>query len=94
MGLFGSPDELGVEGSGIIRRVASDVSTDLKPGDRVAVVNTGVFRTSAVIHSRRCIKLSDDITLEDAATMPSVYLTSIYCLVNLGRLKKGEVSDR
>ncbi|KAJ5175567.1 Fum1p-like protein [Penicillium canariense] len=89
MGLFGDPEEFGVEGSGIVTRVAADV-TDLKQGDRVAILGEGLFRTRAVIHARKCIKLPDELSLEDSATMPSAYVTSAYCLGHLSRLTKGD----
>jgi hypothetical protein len=94
LGLFGEPNEFGLEGSGIVRRVAPGAIRDLKPGDRVALLTTGTFRTRFVVHSRYCIRVPDHISLEDAATMPSVYITAAYCLIHLARLHKEEVSDR
>ncbi|KAL3496347.1 hypothetical protein BJX62DRAFT_251184 [Aspergillus germanicus] len=90
LGLFGEPNEFGLEGSGIIRRVAPGVIRDLKPGDRVALLTTGTFRTRFVVHSRYCIRVPEHVSLEDAATMPSVYITACYCLVHLARLHKSE----
>ncbi|KAL5342666.1 hypothetical protein BJX70DRAFT_394501 [Aspergillus crustosus] len=90
LGLFGEPNEFGLEGSGIVRRVAPGVIRDLKPGDRVALLTTGTFRTRFVVHSRYCIRVPDHISLQDAATMPSVYITAAYCLIHLARLHKEE----
>ncbi|KAL6237837.1 hypothetical protein BDW75DRAFT_237890 [Aspergillus navahoensis] len=90
LGLFGEPNEFGLEGSGIIRRVAPGAIRDLKPGDRVALLTTGTFRTRFVVHSRYCLRVPDHISLEDAATMPSVYITAAYCLIHLARLQEGE----
>lgn len=90
MGLFGNSEELGLEGSGIIRR-AGGGQVQLKPGDRVAMLSKGVNRTRVTVQSSCCFKVPDHISLEDAATMPSVYITSVYCLVHLARLQKGEV---
>ncbi|KAL4863599.1 hypothetical protein BDV12DRAFT_206352 [Aspergillus spectabilis] len=90
LGLFGEPNEFGLEGSGIVRRVAPGAIRDLKPGDRVALLTTGTFRTRFVVHSRYCIRVPDHISLEDAATMPSVYITAAYCLIHLARLHKEE----
>jgi NADPH:quinone reductase-like Zn-dependent oxidoreductase len=91
MGLFGDPEEFGVEGSGVVRRVAPDV-TEFRPGDRVFVLSEGLFRTRIVIKAVKCFKVPDELSLEDAATMPSAYVTSAYCLGHLCRLQKGEVS--
>ncbi|KAL5046523.1 hypothetical protein BDW71DRAFT_214582, partial [Aspergillus fruticulosus] len=90
LGLFGEPNEFGLEGSGIVRRVAPGAIRDLKPGDRVALLTTGTFRTRFVVHSRYCLRVPDHVSLEDAATMPSVYITAAYCLLHLARLEKGE----
>ncbi|KAL4900418.1 hypothetical protein BDW74DRAFT_182748 [Aspergillus multicolor] len=90
LGLFGEPNEFGLEGSGIIRRVAPGTVRDLKVGDRVALLTTGTFRTRFVVHSRYCLRIPDHVSLQDAATMPSVYITAAYCLGHLARLQKGE----
>ncbi|KAL4735276.1 hypothetical protein BDV11DRAFT_173962 [Aspergillus similis] len=90
LGLFGEPNEFGLEGSGIVRRVAPGAIRDLKPGDRIALLTTGTFRTRFVVHSRYCLRIPDHVSLEDAATMPSVYITAAYCLIHLARLQKGE----
>ncbi|EZF22032.1 hypothetical protein H112_05022 [Trichophyton rubrum D6] len=88
-GLFGDPDEFGIEGSGIVRRVASGV-VDFKPGDRVFVLNTGSFRTRVVRPAHTAYLLLDTMTLEDAATVSCVYLTSILCLETISRVREGE----
>ncbi|KAL3456975.1 hypothetical protein BJX64DRAFT_296261 [Aspergillus heterothallicus] len=90
LGLFGEPNEFGLEGSGVVRRVAFGAIRDLKPGDRVALLTTGTFRTRFVVHSRYCIRIPEHVSLEDAATMPSVYITACYCLVHLARVHKSE----
>ncbi|KAF3484394.1 Fum1p [Arthroderma uncinatum] len=88
MGLYGDPDEFGIEGSGIVCRVAPGL--DYKPGDKVAVISTGAFRTRAVLPSHMVIKIPDDFTLEDAATMLCGYFTSLICLIHLARVREGE----
>ncbi|KAL3478889.1 hypothetical protein BJX99DRAFT_268945 [Aspergillus californicus] len=90
LGLFGEPNEFGLEGSGIVRRVGPGAVRDLKPGDRVALLTTGTFRTRFVVHSRYCLQIPDRISLEDAATMPSVYITATFCLIHLARVHKNE----
>lgn len=91
-GLFGDPKEFGIEGSGIVRRVASGV-VDFKPGDRVFVLDTGAFRTRVVKPAHTVLPILDTMTLEDAATIPCVYLTSIMCLETFSRVREGEVSS-
>ncbi|GBF65175.1 highly reducing polyketide synthase [Trichophyton mentagrophytes] len=89
IGLYGDPNEFGIEGSGIVRRVAPGV-VDLKPGDRVLVLNLGFFRTRVVRPAHMVFPVLDTMTLEDAATLPCVYFTSILCLETFSRVKEGE----
>ncbi|EFE33181.1 uncharacterized protein ARB_07933 [Trichophyton benhamiae CBS 112371] len=92
-GLFGDPKEFGIEGSGIVRRVASGV-VDFKPGDRVFVLATGAFRTRVVKPAHTVLPILDTMALEDAATIPCVYLTSIMCLETFSRVREGEVCKK
>lgn len=91
MGLVGHKDQLGFEGSGVVRRVGSDVK-DFSPGDRVITCYKGIFKSRIAITSERCWKCPDEISLVDAATMPTVYATAIYSLIELGNLQKDQVS--
>ncbi|KAM5436380.1 Mycolipanoate synthase [Microsporum ferrugineum] len=90
MGLFGNPEEFGIEGSGVVRQVAPG-ATGIKPGDRVFVLATGAFRSRVVKPAHMVTHTPDDITLEDAATMPCVYFTTILCLETLAPVKEGEI---
>ncbi|OQD86541.1 hypothetical protein PENANT_c007G06237 [Penicillium antarcticum] len=87
MGVVGDKKDLGIEGSGIVRRVGANV-TSLLPGDKVAITSSGIFGDQVVISHKRCFKLPDTLSLEDAATMPSVYATAIYSFIHLGMLRK------
>lgn len=90
MGLVGDKTQLGVEGSGIIRRVGGNV-TSISPGDRVIAVNAGLLRTSIVTTPNKCWVLPDSLSLEEAAAVPVVYATAMYSLMDLGGLRKGQV---
>ncbi|KAL5050934.1 hypothetical protein BDW71DRAFT_215073 [Aspergillus fruticulosus] len=92
MGVVGAANELGVEGSGVVRRVG-DAVTELKPGDEVVVGATGMFRTHIVVNQQQCKKLTQEgqqINLEEAATMPSVYATALWVFSHLANLRKGQ----
>ncbi|EON95815.1 putative polyketide synthase protein [Phaeoacremonium minimum UCRPA7] len=81
---------LGLEVSGVVRRVGSRV-THVVPGDRVVgVALDGCFSTRAVVQSTLCAKLPDGLSFEAAATMPSVYTTSLQALINVGQLEAGQ----
>lgn len=79
---------LGLEGAGIVRRVASDVTT-YKPGDRVVVFEKGTFANRIQVTTERTHKIPDHLSYTDAATITGVYLTSLYSLFNLANLQKG-----
>nr|AFP89392.1 polyketide synthase [Cladosporium phlei] len=79
---------LGIEGAGVVRRIASDVTT-YKPGDRVVVLQTGTFANRIQASADRTHKIPDQLSYSDAATIPCVYLTSLYGLFNLAGLQKG-----
>ncbi len=86
----GTKEGIGLEGSGIIRQIGPDVE-DLEIGDRVLVFDHGCFSTRVVTSSSLCAKMPDDLSFEDAATIPCVYSTAIYSLLTVGRLEKGQV---
>ncbi|KAK2756138.1 Type I Iterative PKS [Arachnomyces sp. PD_36] len=89
MGLVGSKDELGLEGSGVIRRVGPGVN-GLQCGDRVALMHCGLLATRIVAAQQSCLKLPETLSLEDSASMLSVYVTAIYSIVHAGMLKEGQ----
>jgi NADPH:quinone reductase-like Zn-dependent oxidoreductase len=83
---------LGLEASAIVRKVGTRVH-DFTVGDRVIVFKSGCFSTRMNVSSLLCAKIPDDISDEDAATMPTVCSTVVHSLMNLGNLKKGQVSE-
>lgn len=90
MGLVGSKDQLGIEGTGVIRRIGNGVR-DLLPGDKVIVMSSGLLRTRVIIDRQRCFKLPRGMSLHDGATVTSVFATAIYSLLHVGQLRKGQV---
>lgn len=92
MGLVGSKNEFGLEGSGVVRRAGPGVN-NLQCGDRVALMHSGILATRVVASQQSCMKLPENLSLENAATMLSVYVTAIYSLVHVGALKEGQVSQ-
>ena len=82
-------NKLSTEAAGVVTRVGSTVKP-FKPGDRVFGMipgNMGNFlRSPASLVAR----VPDRFSAEGAATMPVVYLTSIYALRHLANLGKGD----
>lgn len=90
MGVIGSVEQIGIEGSGIVRSIGNKVK-EVKVGDHVILFGDGMMRTRKTITEDRCIKIPTDLSLEDAATMPAVFATAIYSLLHIGLLKKDQV---
>ncbi|KAL5340198.1 acyl transferase domain-containing protein [Aspergillus crustosus] len=89
MGLIATPDQLGLEGSGVIQAVGSGVS-NIRPGDQVIFLGPGCFATHINIPATRVIVLPEGWSLEEGATSPIVSITAAQCLLKLGNLKAGQ----
>ncbi len=81
---------LGCECSGVVTQVHPDV-TDLQVGDRVGILATGSYSTILNAKADLCVKIPDQLSFEEAATMPTVYTTVVYGLLELARLQRGQV---
>ena len=82
---------MGYECSGVVTAVGSGVR-DHCVGDRVLACSSGSFTSSLRVSETLCAKMPDSMTFEEGATLPAVYCTAIYCLLDAGRLSKGMVS--
>lgn len=80
---------LGLEGAGTIRRLGPGVKS-FNIGQRVGIFEKGTFANRIIASTERTYALPDDLSFEDASTLPSVYLTSIYSMFNLASTKKGD----
>ncbi|WP_169559747.1 type I polyketide synthase [Sneathiella chinensis] len=80
---------LGMEGAGVITSVGQDV-TDFQPGDRVMCFASDCFSDTIVTKTTAVAKIPDEISFEEAATIPSVFFTIYYALDYLARLQPGE----
>lgn len=80
---------IGMECSGIVERVGSDV-THVKPGDRVMGFASSTFGTHVTTRADGIGLLPDNVGLVEAATIPTTFITAWYALDHLARLRKGE----
>ncbi|KAI1122100.1 hypothetical protein F5Y10DRAFT_287542 [Nemania abortiva] len=80
---------IGCECAGLVRRVGSNV-TKFRIGDRVAVMSKGTYANRIRVPAGRAHVIPSWMSFEDAATIPLVYMTSLYSLFHLGGLKKGQ----
>ncbi|KAF7586076.1 hypothetical protein BBP40_009607 [Aspergillus hancockii] len=89
MGFMGNMDQLGLEGSGIVRRVGAAVNR-FSVGDRIMLSQPGLMCSRKVVRADRCLPIPEDMSLEDAATIICVYATVVYSLMYTGNLKPGQ----
>ncbi|THC95048.1 hypothetical protein EYZ11_005486 [Aspergillus tanneri] len=89
MGLVGDTGEQGLEASGIVRNVGPGV-TNIQIGDRISIARKGLMRTRIILPARCCVVVPDNLSLEDAAAGPCVFMTAMYSLIHCGNLQKGQ----
>ena len=81
--------EVGMEGSGIVRRVGSKVR-HCRAGDEVAFVHGGCIANRVVVAEHLVFAKPERLGMEEAASVLSVYVTAWYSLIHLARLRKGQ----
>ncbi|KAH8586816.1 hypothetical protein B0O99DRAFT_748056 [Bisporella sp. PMI_857] len=84
------PVKLGVECSGLVTAIGCKV-TRFKVGDRIFGLAKNTFA-----HSLRCPAatlqlIPENITFEEAASLPVIYCTVIYALEHVARVQRGEI---
>ena len=81
----------GLEGTGYITKVGSEV-TNVAIGDRVMLIGCESVGMATLIQrpANLCIKIPDQLSDEEAATMPVVYVTVLMFLVEKWKLAKGQ----
>ncbi|MGP4114739.1 SDR family NAD(P)-dependent oxidoreductase, partial [Streptomyces sp. 4N509B] len=91
LGLGMAPDdrEMGIEAAGVVVEVGEGV-TDLAVGDRVMGLIPKGFGSMAVTDARVVTHVPEGWSFEQAASVPVVYLTAYYGLVDLAGLRAGE----
>jgi synaptic vesicle membrane protein VAT-1 len=93
MGLFPDaprpPLAPGYEVSGVVER-AEDVD-GIAPGDRVlAMTRLGGYSEVVVAPREKVRKIPENMSFEEAAALPVVYLTAHHALITLGNLQKNQ----
>ena len=81
--------EVGMEASGIVRRVGSDVR-HYRVGDEVVFMKGGCIANRIVVNEDVVFAKPAPLSLVEAAAVSSVYVTAYYALVHLARLGKGQ----
>ncbi|MCK9896506.1 type I polyketide synthase [Frankia sp. AgB32] len=90
LGMFpGDAGPIGIEGAGVVVEVGAAVA-DLAPGDAVMGLLAGSFASHAVIDRRLVARMPAGWSFEQAASVPVVFLTAYYGLVDLAGLRAGQ----
>lgn len=85
----GDEYNLGIEAAGIVKQLGLGVSK-FKVGDRVCMHHSGTYANRVRVSVDRCHEIPAAMSFEDAATIPSVYLCSLYAMYHLANLKEGQ----
>lgn len=82
-------DSFGLECSGIVSKVGIKV-TDFVVGDKVCAVADGTLASFTRCQATSAWKVPDIVGMEAASTVPIVFCTAYYSLVDVARLQAGE----
>lgn len=81
----------GLEGSGVVEEVGSDVK-NVKPGDRVAYVHEpGSYAEKCLIHAESLISLPQELSFEQGAAFPLQGMTAHYLLHEFRKIKAQDI---
>jgi acyl transferase domain-containing protein/NADPH:quinone reductase-like Zn-dependent oxidoreductase/short-subunit dehydrogenase len=80
---------LGMECAGTVAAIGSDVA-GLSVGDRVVAFAPAALATHAVTLAAASARLPQAMSFAEGATIPVAFLTALYALDELGRLRAGE----
>lgn len=80
---------LGMEGAGVVTKVGQHCK-EYNVGDRVVMFGQPTFANRIHCPVQFIHRIPDRMLFEEAATIPVAYLISIYCLSNIGNLRKGQ----
>ncbi|SMP66153.1 thioester reductase domain-containing protein [Neorhodopirellula lusitana] len=85
------PDRLwfGDDIAGVVERVGSAVK-DLAAGDRVVGIAPWAFRSHVITDRRLVMRCPNGVSMTEAATLPTVFLTAQFALDHLARMRSGE----
>ncbi len=93
LGIYPSDSDIdmliGDECAGVIERVGPGVK-GWKVGDRVISLGAGCFGSHLTVPGELLLPVPDDMTFEEACTLPVAFMTSVHSLVDLAKLQPGE----
>ncbi|KPI05019.1 6-methylsalicylic acid synthase, 6-deoxyerythronolide-B synthase [Actinobacteria bacterium OK074] len=90
LGMYPGPArDFGLEGAGVVTEVGPGVR-EFAVGDRVLGMFPAAYGPLAVADARTVARIPDGWTFAQAATVPIVFLTAYYALVDLGGVTPGQ----
>lgn len=93
LGIYPSDNALdmliGDECAGVIERVGPGVK-GWKPGDKVMTLGVGCFGSHMIAAADLLLPMPEGMSFEEAATLPVAFMTVVYSLCEIARLKAGE----
>ncbi|GLW18805.1 hypothetical protein Stsp01_55480 [Streptomyces sp. NBRC 13847] len=90
LGMYpGDAGAFGLEGAGVVTETGPGV-IGFAPGDRVMGLFPGAFGPVAVADERMVIRVPEGWSFAQAASVPVVFLTAYFALVELGGVRAGE----
>ncbi|MGV9457386.1 SDR family NAD(P)-dependent oxidoreductase, partial [Streptomyces sp. NPDC003635] len=89
LGMYPGSPVLGSEAAGVVLEVGEGV-TGLTPGDRVMGLVLKSFGPVAVADARLVVPMPEGWSFAQAASVPVVFLTAYYGLVDLGSVEQGD----
>ncbi len=90
LGMYpGEAGSFGAEAAGVVTELGPD-ATELKVGDPVFGLLFGGMGPVGVIEEPYLTRLPDGWTFEQGASVPLVFLTAYYALIELGNVRPGE----
>ena len=81
--------QVGMEAAGVVRRVGPGVR-GCRVGDEVAFIDGGCIANRTVVDHGLVFRKPARLSIEQAASVLSVYVTAYYSLIHLARLRKGQ----
>jgi len=89
MGQINDGGRLGLECSGVVTKIGAGSSSHIIVGDRVCVIG-GHWSTFVRVPSTNVARVPPTMTFEEAASIPTVFLTAYYAFYHIARLVRGE----
>ena len=88
---LGSPKQIrfGADFAGTVEAVGKDV-TKFKPGDRVFGGAAGAFAEYLTFRENRAALIPDDVSFEEAASLPIAAITALQALRDKGKIEPGQ----